>query len=137
MRRKSPPLRHSAITWASISLASRPETANALLRSHSRIIIFLLAGELRSPKMGSRTSKTFICVWKRAKPPAESRRRYRKLVPERGQPTMKTGGLMDAKIGCEKSATHPPRPMKTGETSVYQRHAGSGLSRVIAADMLD
>src|SRR5579864_3002307 len=44
--------------------------------------------------MGPSTSYAFICVWNSAKPPAESSRWYKKLVPDRGQPTMKTGGFM-------------------------------------------
>ena len=59
IRRKSPPLRHSAIILAVISAASKPETRKSLLRSQHSISLCLFLAELRSPKRGTSRLKTF------------------------------------------------------------------------------
>ena len=88
MRRKSLPCLHPAITLASRSAASQPETWNALLLSHSRIIFFLFPGTLRLPKMGAQhIEHVHLCVeFGKA-----SRRKQKVIeiarVPERGHPT--------------------------------------------------
>ena len=94
MRKKSPPLRHSCNTLFLISSAFSPETQKSLLLIQASISFSRLRRTLRFPNRGSRRLMTFDSVRYTAKSPAERIMWYSNVVPDRPQPSTKTGALL-------------------------------------------
>src|SRR5215831_10229225 len=91
MRRKSPMFRHCPITLDSMSPRFSPDWAQFSLLSQNSSNLFRFLKEVRRGNLGPRSLKTSDSKGKPAKSPDERIIWYRSVVPERGQPTTKTG----------------------------------------------